>query len=47
MGKMNESPGVAAPINPVYMYFNVTQIMFSQVTVFSRHQLGIIGVSLL
>ena len=47
MGKVGETPGVAAPINPKYMYFNVTQITFSQITAFFRHELIVIGVSLL
>ena len=47
MGKVGETPGVAAPINSKYMYFNVTQITFSQIMVFFRHQLIVIVVSLL
>ena len=34
MGKVGETPGVVAPINPKYMYFNVMLITFSQISVF-------------
>lgn len=35
MGKIDESQGVAAPINLIYTCSIVTQITFSQITVFS------------
>lgn len=42
MGKIGVTPGVAAHNSPLYMYSNVMQMM-----VFLRHQLVVIGVSLL
>ena len=36
MGRLNELSWVAAPINPIYMYSNVRQTTFSQITVLCR-----------
>lgn len=47
MVKMDEYSWVAAPINPLYVYFNLTQIIFLQIMLLFRHQLVVIGVCLM
>ena len=42
MGKLVENPELAAPINPLYMYSNITNLTFSNITSFFRHQLVVI-----